>query len=144
MPSQPLIGNRPSRRAINGQKRARSPTDSRYAANVSSSRVESVLDADAARQALRAFVLVSHPEPTHHARGRTEVLELCKRNPPITEPEAIYQLQDALRALDIEPDGERMKLWERATTAKANDKDLLMRWINQAIGLSDWRSAQKV
>ncbi|KAL6250282.1 hypothetical protein RBB50_002583 [Rhinocladiella similis] len=95
-------------------------------------------------QALRAFVLVSHPEPTHHARGRTEVLELCKRNPPITEPEAIYQLQDALRALDIEPDGERMKLWERATTAKANDKDLLMRWINQAIGLSDWRSAQKV
>ncbi|KIW17605.1 hypothetical protein PV08_04800 [Exophiala spinifera] len=94
-------------------------------------------------QALRAFVLVSHPEPAHHARGRTEVLGLCTRKPPVTEPEAIYQLQDALKALATEADDELMKLWERATTAKPNDKDLLMRWINQAIDLSDWRSAQK-
>ncbi|KAJ9633532.1 uncharacterized protein PV06_06173 [Exophiala oligosperma] len=93
--------------------------------------------------ALRAFVLVSHPEPVHHVRGRAEVENLCKRNPPITNPEAIYQLQDALKALGMEAEGEGMKLWERAAVAKPNDKDLLMRWINQAIYSSDWHSAQK-
>lgn len=103
-----------------------------------------VCEANIARQALRAFVLVSHPEPVHHVRGRAEVENLCKRNPPITNPEAIYQLQDALKALGMEAEGEGMKLWERAAVAKPNDKDLLMRWINQAIYSSDWHSAQKV
>lgn len=94
-------------------------------------------------QALRAFVLVNHPEKSQHTRGRTEVLDLCKRNPPITEPEAIYQMQDALKTLSLR-EVEGPKLWERAVTAKQNDQDLYVRWLNQAIADDNWFSAQKV
>jgi N-terminal acetyltransferase B complex non-catalytic subunit len=98
---------------------------------------------DAAEQALKAFVLVNLPEKAHHDRGKTEILDLCKRNPPITEPEAIYQMQDALMCLSLKEE-EGPKIWERAVIAKQNDKDLYTRWLNQAIADSDWLSAQKV
>ncbi|KAK7885662.1 hypothetical protein LTR67_010013 [Exophiala xenobiotica] len=92
--------------------------------------------------ALKAFVLVNLPEKAHHDRGKTEILDLCKRNPPITEPEAIYQMQDALKCLSLKEE-EGPKIWERAVIAKQNDKDLYTRWLNQAIADSDWLSAQK-
>jgi N-terminal acetyltransferase B complex non-catalytic subunit len=95
------------------------------------------------RQALKAFVLVNHTEAAQHDRGQEEVLALCRRNPAITEPEAIYQLQDALKCLSLR-DEEGPKLWERAVTAKQNDKDLYIRWLNQAVADSNWLSAQKV
>ncbi|OAL23801.1 hypothetical protein AYO22_06120 [Fonsecaea multimorphosa] len=93
--------------------------------------------------ALKAFVLVNQPDKTQHDRGQEEVFDLCKRNPPITEPEAIYQLQHALRSLEIH-DEESPKLWERALSAKRDDKDLYMRWLNQAVADNNWKSAQKV
>ncbi|KAK5536871.1 hypothetical protein LTR25_005546 [Vermiconidia calcicola] len=93
--------------------------------------------------ALKAFVLVNLSEKAHHDRGKTEILDLCKRNPPITEPEAIYQMQDALKCLSLKEE-EGPKIWERAVIAKQNDKDLYTRWLNQAIADNDWLSAQKV
>ncbi len=105
--------------------------------------LESTFGPDPAEQALKAFVLVNLPEKAQHERGKTEVLDLCKRNPPITEPEAIYQMQDALKCLSLKEE-EGPKIWERAVTAKQNDKDLYTRWLNQAIADSDWLSAQKV
>jgi len=104
--------------------------------------LESTFGPDPAEQALKAFVLVNLPEKAQHERGKTEVLDLCKRNPPITEPEAIYQMQDALKCLSLKEE-EGPKIWERAVTAKQNDKDLYTRWLNQAIADSDWLSAQK-
>ncbi|EXJ96403.1 hypothetical protein A1O1_01529 [Capronia coronata CBS 617.96] len=91
--------------------------------------------------ALKAFVLVNQPDKAQHDRGHAEVLELCKRSPPFTQPEAIYQLQDALKSLSLQQEGP--KLWERAVTAKQNDEDLYMRWLNQAIRDNNWLSAQK-
>ncbi|KAI1614285.1 N-acetyltransferase B complex non catalytic subunit-domain-containing protein [Exophiala viscosa] len=92
--------------------------------------------------ALKAFVQVNHPEKAQHDRGHTEVLDLCKRNPPITDPDAIYQMQDALKSLSLR-EVEGPKLWERAVTVKQNDKDLYIRWLNQAIADNNWLSAQK-
>ncbi|KIX00353.1 uncharacterized protein Z518_10492 [Rhinocladiella mackenziei CBS 650.93] len=92
--------------------------------------------------ALKAFVLVNQPDKSQHDRGQAEVLELCKRNPPITDPEAIYQMQDALKSLSLNEE-EGPKLWERAVIAKQNDKDLYIRWLNQAIADDNWLSAQK-
>ncbi|KAJ9606433.1 hypothetical protein H2200_009394 [Cladophialophora chaetospira] len=92
--------------------------------------------------AVKALAFVSQPDKSHHDRGRQEALDLCKRTPPITEPEAIYQLQSALRSLSLQE--ESPKLWERALTAKKDDKDLYTRWLNQAIADNNWRSAQKV
>ena len=94
------------------------------------------------RQAVKAFALVSQPDKAQHGRGKQEVLDLCKRTPAVTEPEAIYQLQHALTSLSLED--ESPKLWERALTVKKDDKDLYMRWLNQAIADNNWRSAQKV
>ncbi|KAL2421185.1 hypothetical protein ABEF95_005400 [Exophiala dermatitidis] len=91
--------------------------------------------------ALKAFVLVNQLDKNQHDRGQAEVLQLCKRNPPVTDPETIYQLQEALKCLSLEEEGP--KLWERAVTAKQNDKDLYMRWLNQAILDNNWLSAQK-
>ncbi|EXJ79045.1 hypothetical protein A1O3_08546 [Capronia epimyces CBS 606.96] len=91
--------------------------------------------------ALKAFVLVNQPDKAQHDRGQTEVLDLCKRSPAVTDPEAIYQLQDALKSLSLRDEGP--KLWERAVTAKQNDKDLYMRWLNQAVLDNNWISAQK-
>ncbi|KIW26278.1 uncharacterized protein PV07_09389 [Cladophialophora immunda] len=92
--------------------------------------------------ALKAFVLVNQPDKTQHDRGREEVLDLCKRTPAITEPEAIYQLQHALKTLSLH-DEESPKLWERALGARKDDKDLYMRWLNQAVADNNWKSAQK-
>ncbi|KAJ4505984.1 hypothetical protein HRR83_008499 [Exophiala dermatitidis] len=91
--------------------------------------------------ALKAFVLVNQLDKNQHERGQAEVLELCKRHPPVSDPETIYQLQEALKCLSLEEEGP--KLWERAVTAKQNDKDLYMRWLNQAILDNNWLSAQK-
>lgn len=52
-------------------------------------------------------------------------------------------MQDALKTLSLREE-EGPRLWERAVTAKQNDKDLYMRWLNQAIADNNWRSAQKV
>ncbi|KIW94386.1 uncharacterized protein Z519_04362 [Cladophialophora bantiana CBS 173.52] len=91
--------------------------------------------------ALKAFVLVNQQDKAQHDRGRGEVFDLCKRTPPITEPEAIYQLQHALKSLSLHE--ESPKLWERALSANKDDKDLYMRWLNQAVADNNWRSAQK-
>ncbi|KAH0842404.1 hypothetical protein AYO21_10520 [Fonsecaea monophora] len=92
--------------------------------------------------ALKAFVLVNQPDKTQYDRSREEVLDLCKRTPPLTEPEAIYQLQNALKTLSLHE--ESPKLWERALSVKKDDKDLYMRWLNQAVADNNWKSAQKV
>ena len=92
---------------------------------------------------MKAFVQVNHPEKAQHDRGHAEVLDLCKRNPPITDPDAIYQMQDALKSLSLR-EVEGPKLWERAVSVKQNDKDLYIRWLNQAIADNNWLSAQKV
>ncbi|KEF53836.1 uncharacterized protein A1O9_10238 [Exophiala aquamarina CBS 119918] len=93
--------------------------------------------------ALKAFVLVNQADEKQHDRGHSEVLDLCKRNPPITEPEAIYQLHHALRALSLYKE-EGPKLWERAVGSTQDNKDLYIRWLNEAIAESNWLSAQKV
>ena len=87
-------------------------------------------------------MFVNQPDKAQHDRGQQEVLDLCKRSPPVTEPEAIYQLQTALKTLSLHE--ETAKLWERALAAKKDDKDLYMRWLNQAVADNNWRSAQKV
>jgi hypothetical protein len=92
-------------------------------------------------QALKAFVLANQPDKSQHDRGKQEALDLSKRYPPVTEPEAIYQLQDVFKSLSLT---DAPNLWERALTTKKDDKDLFMRWINQAIAENDWRNAQKV
>ncbi|EXJ65310.1 hypothetical protein A1O7_01651 [Cladophialophora yegresii CBS 114405] len=91
--------------------------------------------------AVKASVLVHQSDKAQHDRGRQEVLDLCKRTPPITDSEAIYQLQKTLKSLSLHE--EIPKLWERAVAAGKDNKDLYTRWLNQAIADSNWRSAQK-
>jgi hypothetical protein len=86
-------------------------------------------------------VLANQADKVQHDRGKQEALDLSRRSPPVTEPEAIYQLQDVFTSLSMK---EAPNLWERALTTKKDDKDLYMRWLNQAIVDNDWRSAQKV
>jgi len=88
-------------------------------------------------------VLVNQPDQSQHDRGRADILELCGRSPAITDYEAIYQIQDALKDLSLRST-EGPKVWERAVAAKPSDKDLYMRWLNQSIADSNWLSAQKV
>ncbi|KIV94471.1 hypothetical protein PV10_02237 [Exophiala mesophila] len=91
---------------------------------------------------IKAFVLVKQGDKAQNDKGRAEVLDLCKRTPPITEPEAIYQLQTALKALSLQ-EQEGPKVWERAAAVAQDNKDILTRWLNQAIADRNWLSAQK-
>lgn len=136
MPSRAEIGSKPCSFVTSGPKRASGLIDSWYALQTI------LIHPTKTKQAVKAFVLVNHADKSQHDRGKTEVLDLCKRSPPVTEPEAIYQLQTALKTISLHD--ETSKLWERALTAKKDDKDLYTRWLNQAIADSDWRSAQKV
>jgi N-terminal acetyltransferase B complex non-catalytic subunit len=94
-------------------------------------------------QALKAYVLVNQPDRAQKDKGQSEILQLCARNPAITDPDTIHILQDALRDLSLEAQ-ESSKLWERAALAKPGDKSMLMTWLNQAIEGSQWQTAQKV
>ena len=88
-------------------------------------------------------MLVKQGDKAQNDKGRAEVLDLCNRTPPITEPEAIYQLQTALKALSLQ-EQEGPKVWERAAAVAQDNKDILTRWLNQAIADRNWLSAQKV
>lgn len=76
-------------------------------------------------------------------KGQIDTLQLCRRQQPVLNLEAIYQLQDSLRQLSLEAE-EGPKLWERAIAARPTDKDLLTTWLNNSITASNWQSAQKV
>lgn len=94
-------------------------------------------------QALKAAVLVSQPDSKSQEKGRTEALALCNRKQPLTNVDAIYQLQDALRLLSLENE-EGSRLWERAASVQPGNETLLITWLNSSISASSWQSAQKV
>jgi N-terminal acetyltransferase B complex non-catalytic subunit len=94
-------------------------------------------------QALKAYVLVNQPDEAQIAKGEAETLQLCARNPAVTDFDTIHILQDALRDLSLE-DQEGSKLWERAAAAKPGDKAILMTWLRHGIEDSQWQTAQKV
>jgi hypothetical protein len=52
-------------------------------------------------------------------------------------------MQHALKALSLYKQ-EGPKLWERAVASTQDNKDLYIRWLNEAIAESNWLSAQKV
>jgi hypothetical protein len=94
-------------------------------------------------QALRAYVLVNQVDSAQIDKGQAETLQLCSRNPAVTDFDTIHILQDALRDLSLETQ-EGGKLWERAAMAKPGDKSLLMTWLHRGIEDSNWQTAQKV
>lgn len=94
-------------------------------------------------QTLKAAVLIHSPDPKQQERGLNETLQLCKKNPPVVNLEAIDQLQDSLNQLSLGA-VEGPKLWERAAAAKPNDEDLIVTWLHDSISRSNWLSAQKV
>lgn len=94
-------------------------------------------------QALKAFILTKQPDSNQLERGQTEVLQLCHRNPAVTDVDAIHLLEGALKHLEIQAD-ETPKLWERAAAARPADQGLLMTWLHGCIAESNWLGAQKV
>ena len=94
-------------------------------------------------QALKAAVLVHQPDQAQHDRGVSETLNLCQRDPPITDIDVLHGLQDTLRELKLQ-DEQGRKLWARAASAKPNDRDLIMTWLDQSQAENDWVNAQKV
>lgn len=52
-------------------------------------------------------------------------------------------MQHALKALSLHKE-QGYKLWERAVGSTQDNKDLYIRWLNEAILESNWLSAQKV
>ena len=94
-------------------------------------------------KALKAAVLVHQPDKTQHARGVSETISLCQREPPITDIDILQGLQDILKELNLR-DEHGAKLWARACWARPNDQDLLMTWLEQSQAENDWLSAQKV
>lgn len=88
-------------------------------------------------------MLAKQQDTNSTKRGRDEILQLCHRNPPITDLDTICQIQTALSDLDIDEDGGR-KLWERASAARPEDKEIATNWLDEAIDRCDWQSAQKV
>lgn len=94
-------------------------------------------------QALKAAVLVSQADSKSQEKGRIEALALCNRKQPLTNVDAIYQLQDTLRILSLENE-EGSKLWERAASVQPGDEALLTTWLNSSISASNWQSVQKV
>lgn len=83
------------------------------------------------------------PDLKQREKGQSDTLQLCRRQPPVLNLEAIYQLQDSLKQISLEAE-EGPKLWERAIAARPTDKDLLTTWLNSSITTSNWQSAQKV
>ncbi|KAK5951571.1 hypothetical protein OHC33_007249 [Knufia fluminis] len=92
--------------------------------------------------ALKAAVLLRQPDGKNQEKGTNETLQLCRRQTPVLNIEAIHQLQDSLSLLHLDAQ-EGPKLWERAVAAQPSDKDLVETWLNNSIAVSDWQSAQK-
>lgn len=88
-------------------------------------------------------MLAKQQDTSSIKRGRDEIVQLCNRTPAITDLETIYQIQIAFNDLGIEDDGGR-RMWERATAARPEDKEIAMTWLDEAIHRCDWQSAQKV
>jgi N-terminal acetyltransferase B complex non-catalytic subunit len=88
-------------------------------------------------------VLAKQHDPAFAKSGRNEILQLCDRNPAITNLDTIHQIQIALTDLGIGDDRGR-KLWERAAAARPDDREITIGWLDQAIDKCDWQSAQKV
>lgn len=88
-------------------------------------------------------MLAKQQDATSTKRGRDEILQLCHRSPPITDLDTVCQIQTALSDLGIEKDWGR-KLWERASAARPEDKEIAITWLDEAIDQCDWQSAQKV
>lgn len=99
--------------------------------------------ADLLLQALKATILLKQPDAAQHERGKLEIVQLCKRDPAITDVDALQQIQDALRDLSLHTQ-EGPKLWERAIAKSPQNRDLLMTWLHSSIAESNWLSAQKV
>ena len=94
-------------------------------------------------EAIKAFVQANQSEASVRELGREHVTKLCNRIPAVTDLEALHQIQATLKELSLQAE-ESTKLWDRAATAKPEDKDLLMTWFNRSTAEYDWRSAQKV
>jgi N-terminal acetyltransferase B complex non-catalytic subunit len=94
-------------------------------------------------QALKATILLKQPDTAQHERGKQEIVQLCKKEPAITNVEALQQIQDALRDLSLHT-LEGPKLWERAIAKDPQNRDVLMTWLHSSTAESNWLSTQKV
>lgn len=94
-------------------------------------------------QAVKATILLKQPDTNLHERGKQQIIQLCSREPAITEIVALQQIQDALRDLSLHKQ-EGTKLWERAIAKDPQNQDLLMTWLYSSVVESNWLSAQKV
>ena len=96
-----------------------------------------------ATQALKATVLLKQSDNTQRERGKQELVQLCSRDPAITNIDALQQIQDALRDLSLHTQ-EGPKLWERAIAKNPQNLELLTTWLRSSIAESNWLGAQKV
>jgi hypothetical protein len=92
-------------------------------------------------QALKASVLVNHPDKSNHDKGCKEALQLATRAPLVTDRQAISLLQNALEKLQLRD--EASKLWQRVTGSGQN-VEMSMELLDQCIEREDWIEAQKV
>lgn len=94
-------------------------------------------------QVQKIIVLLEHSDETRQKAGRQQLDELCTRQPPLTDA-------DALSALDIylskrsEISAIILKLWERAATVCGQKEEFLNTWFMIHFLQRRWPAAQKV
>ncbi|KAL2867944.1 MDM20/NAA25 family protein [Aspergillus lucknowensis] len=93
-------------------------------------------------KAWKAHILHRHADDVHHQRGIAETLGLCKAEPAVTDLDTLDILYETLQRMGGQEETMRA-IWERASKAKPQVRDIQMRWFSYAFEGDDWKSAQK-
>lgn len=95
------------------------------------------------KQAWRAVILLNYPDDAHREQGRSDIAEIAKLDPPITDLDTLELLHSSLREIPGFEDTVRT-LWEKAAKAKPHDVEIQSAWFSRAFDAGDWKAAQKV
>ncbi|KAL1972383.1 hypothetical protein VTN31DRAFT_6797 [Thermomyces dupontii] len=93
-------------------------------------------------RAWRAVILLHYPDDAHREQGRTDIAEITKLDPPITDLDTLELLHSSLREIPGFEDTVRT-LWEKAAKAKPQDVKIQSAWFSRAFDAGDWKAAQK-
>ena len=93
-------------------------------------------------QAKRITILVLWPDEARRVQGVKELDALLNRKPPLSNVDALGELESVVK--DLEISSKVQQLWLRAAASRPNDEKLHKMWFWAKITINHFGEAQQV